>query len=268
MNSKFQYDKKQLPQVIVMGILSLGLFGYFGWKMLAPPPTQAAAPPPAAASAAPGAAGAVGAANSAASVTVAPITDEASVGAPGPEMRDPFMVPAWATAPTATPARSAPAAQPAASAPPAPSLPELAAFHPLPPATAVVTPSPAATGPAAPPAPTGPQWQVTGVLTGDSPDSYLAILRSGDERRYVRTGSMVDGEYRVDSIDGSGVTLVKGSATYRLSLGGQSTAPKHEHVPVPSGADTSDNSVSTTNAMTTLAGDSQLLNASAPSGLR
>src|SRR5579884_3786273 len=104
--AKFQFDKKQLPAVFAMAVASVGLFGYFFWKINTPPPLQAA-PKAQVASAhatgshapkttAPGGTGTNGANNSNAasgtSGTNAANTtqDTADAQAPDPTARNPF----------------------------------------------------------------------------------------------------------------------------------------------------------------------------------
>ena len=219
MNNKFQYDKKQLPQVIALAVVSVCLFGYFAWRMIAPPPTAAAAPVPTKTAAA---------LSSAAAQTQATTTaSEVQIDAPGPGMRDPFLAPAG----------PAPAVVKVASGPPPPVLPPV-----MPSATSVQPLSPmtstSVSAPQPPSPPAAPSWQVTGVVIDDASSAdHVAILRDGDQRRYVRPGAIVDGGYRVESVDPNGVTLTLGSASFRLPLGSASTAAK-PRIPAMNGADT------------------------------
>jgi len=273
-NSKFQYDKKQLPQVIAMGILSVGLFGYFGWRMMAPPATQAApqpvakpaaalpggqATPDASASAtAPTATGAAPAplASPGAIATVGSNTQQTVASAPTGDMRDPFAVPAGAPAKSVTTVVAPPLPHVMPTAMQGPPMPTLPSIQPL--QLGSLPPALPAVSVAAPPA--APAWQVTGVIVGDSdPADHIAILRDGDQRRYVRPGQMVDGEFRVESVDQDGVTLTRGSERFRLTLGGNPAATKH--VPIPSGASTTGISSNQNNPKTESTGIRHMLSA-------
>jgi hypothetical protein len=62
-----------------------------------------------------------------------------------------------------------------------------------------------------------PTWIVTGVLGTGS--DRIAILRNGDERRYVRKGDMLDGDYRVARVTGDAVRIAHGADVQTLQLG-------------------------------------------------
>jgi hypothetical protein len=193
-------DKKQMPQVIGLGVASAGLFGYFAFKMIAPTasaaPTSAApaAAAPAAANTTPG----MPASQTATTTTDTPAVVDAPPPTPG--MRSPFVplippAPAAVT-PPASPATAAPAPRPvrvatANTADGGTAVPP--GFGPLPPVTptsAVTPPTVGTPGSVAPlpVAPTpAPAWTVTGVLQSGSED--VAILRNGSERAYVHPGS-------------------------------------------------------------------------------
>ena len=201
--SKIVFDKKQLPQIILLGTLSAGLFGFFGLRLLTPPPTQAAAPP----------IPVPGAATAAAPGAVAGVDPSAFIGAGAPTdgMRDPF-IPGLTAAPPA-PVQVASASM--GSAPPIPGLPGAGDVRPL------------------PAAPAYKEWTVTGVICSDLDRSAaVAIFRSGDERRYVRLGSLIDDSTRLIGIDRNGVTVARGEERTRLTLGGVVAAPRKAAVAV------------------------------------
>lgn len=223
-------DKKQTSQVAVMGVLSAGLFGYFAKTMILPSPASAKGPaptPPAggatpgtASSPVAGAAAATGGSQtaSAGGATVAP----EDVPAPSPLIRDPFVQPLS----SAPPAAMLPSAAPARPAAPQPRVSRLESLSPapFPVPSAPALPFPAmSTRPAPkaamlPPLPVAPPWTVTGVL--QSGNEHIAILRSGDARRFVRTGEYVDDQFQVTAVTRSEVVLRSGKAVFTLPLGG------------------------------------------------
>jgi hypothetical protein len=202
------YDKKQLPQVIGLGVASAGLLGFFAFKMITPPPSQAAATQTSTV----GGSGAA-AANASASDSDSDAPDVAALigaAAPTDDMRDPFA--SLTALPAPTPIGPAKPGSGGISG-----LPGLNQVTPL--------PIPGAAG--------GPTlWAVTGVVCSDKdPGESLAIFRSGDERRYVRLGSMVDDNTRLIGIDRGGVTVARGSDHIRLALGVAPTPPPQPTVP-------------------------------------
>ena len=264
-------DKKQIPQFAALCVLSAGVFGYFVVKIVTPSPAAAGTRPHPAAGAsqaAPSAspASAKAAATDKAVSGTAPAGDESEAPAPTPGMRDPFVVgyvdpgtqPAAAAVATATvpatpgrvaasltkPAKAAgrqtasiqevgPAVVPAAPALPfgLKRLPTLGAA----PALSAAPKQEKYTKAAAPEAPAAPTWTVTGVLQNEA--GQVAVLRSGEARRIVRTGDAVDSVYRVVAVTRSAVVLRHGKTFYRLTLGGAKTgAPvpaKTVFLPVP-----------------------------------
>lgn len=212
-------DKKQVPQVMILAIVSLALFGYFAKTMLMPGPASAKTATPATV------------APAAAVQAAAPTADGASaslavVSAPTGGMRDPFTQAALSKAAPTVPATDPPAA-------PLPAVaPRLASLRALPPAAVIVPsapPLPALQGSRAsrpgmaslPPLPVAPPWTVTGVL--QSGEDQLVILRSGEARRIVKQGDFVDGQFRVASVTRNAVVLRSGNAVYTLPLGGTAT---------------------------------------------
>ena len=233
-------DKKQIPQFAALCVLSAGVFGYFVMKIVTPSPAAAGTRPHPAAEAsqvssaavtAPASPKQAEAGKTGAAPDAAPAGDGAEAPAPTPGMRDPFVVgyvdPASQPAPPAAPAPKAAApaktaglqvasireVSPASVA--APAVPfGLKGFPALGAAPAVPT---APKKPAAPEAPAAPAWTVTGVLQGGA--DQVAVLRSGEARRIVRTGDSVDGLYRVVSVTRSAVVLRHGTTFYHLTLG-------------------------------------------------
>ena len=233
--SKIQFDKKQLPQVIVLGIMCAGLFGYFAFKMITPPPSEAApqpAAPAASASASPASTTAAPAA--ATPVALASVIDTP----PSPNMHDPFVPASFASAPPAPKLQTASAAPaPLPAAPPLPKLPAFPQIQPLPaPPSRQVAPWPKFSNvlSQAPTAPRdlGPEgWTVTGVLGSDSdPAGRIACLRNGDLHKFVKAGGSIDGDFQVISINRDSVVLGRDNHKYRLSLG-QSVSPQHAPAP-------------------------------------
>ena len=236
-------DTKQLPQFIALGVLTAGVGGYAVYHFAAPSPVSADTRP-AAATPAPGKTGILkpgdgpAAPGSPAALTAAAVPGAVTGDAPPPSsaMRDPF-APGYVdptTLHTATPGAAAPALPKLAGKQTAstgfvsplpvglpPALPGSAATGPMPalPAGPAAPPLPAAVVPA-PPAPT---WTVTGVLSGAG--GKVAILRSGESRRIVRSGDFVDSTYRVAGVSRTAVVLRHGLFVYQLKLGGVKTAP-------------------------------------------
>ncbi len=215
-------DKKQIPQVVVLAVLALGLFGYFAKTVFMPGSVSAkvAAPAPAAAASTSGASAAPGAAAPALSADAAP-------SLPPGALRDPFAPAVASTSPAAPmPAALAPRAVPHDAAP----APRLASLRALPPANISIPAAPplpfrAAAAPAfgrpaasLPPLPVAPSWTVTGVL--QSGTEHIAILRSGDTRRFVKQGDTVDDRFKVAQVTRSFVVLRAGRSAFTLPLGG------------------------------------------------
>ena len=212
-------DKKQIPQVVMLAILALGLFGYFAKTLLMPGPVSAKAAvlAPATAAAALGAKPAPGTA----------VPGVAAVPPmPSATMRDPFAPAITASSNSAAPMQAALAAR-AAAAP----APRLASLRALPPAgfsipAAPPLPFPAAAAPpvygrptaSLPPLPVVPSWTVTGVLQSGA--EHIAILRSGETRRFVKQGDYVDDQFQVAQVTRSFVVLRAGRSAFTLPLGG------------------------------------------------
>lgn len=255
-----QLDKKQLPQIIALGVLTAGVGTYAAVHFAAPGPASAQTHPAAVASTpAPGAAvkpgdpkpgdAKLGAAVPAGMVAA---LDTSAAPPPVPGMRDPFVVgyfdpAAGPGAASGTHAPALPALMPgkqmaavsklspmpigsaAFGLPAAPALPSASRGQMLPglPSGPSVPALPASITPV--PAP--PAWTVTGVLAGA--DGKVAILRSGEARRIVRSGDFVDSTYRVTAVSRTAVILRHGILVYQIKLGGMKASPSVLPVSLP-----------------------------------
>jgi len=202
-----------MPQIIALGVLTVGMLGYFSLKMMTPPPAERAV---------------AGAKRSVSSLRN-PILTEAAIEMasltngeqPSPGMRDPFLSDA---------VKAPAAAVPAPTAPPPHETNQgsehLGAMQPFPLSGSI---RPLAGMPSAVPAagavsPQSAPWSVTGVIVNSLNNCRIAILRNGDARRFVSLGGMIDDQYRLVGVDRFGVTLAQGKKRIRLKLGGE--APK------------------------------------------
>ncbi|MCE5313633.1 MAG: hypothetical protein ABFD49_01430 [Armatimonadota bacterium] len=63
-----------------------------------------------------------------------------------------------------------------------------------------------------------PLFTLTGVIRGDS---NVAIIRSGEGGRYIaKQGQLIDGRYRIESVSDDGATLVYKNRRIHVKLGG------------------------------------------------
>jgi len=245
-------DKKQLPQIIALGVLTAGAGTYAAVHFAAPGPASAQTHPAAAATPAPSAAAKPGdpkpgdpKPGTAPPAGTLAATNTGDAPSPAPGMRDPFAVGYVDSA-------SQPGAVSGAHAPALPALmpgKQVAAVGKLSPMP--ISPSPLFGLPPAPPlpgsshgqtlpglpaspsalmlpasitaAPAPPAWTVTGVLAGEG--GKVAILRSGEARRIVRSGDFVDSTYRVAAVSRTAVILKHGALVYQIKLGGTKAAP-------------------------------------------
>ncbi len=217
--AKFEkLDQKQMPQVIVLGVLCVGVLGYGvmqavgGEKKPAPAAEQASATsePAGATSTTPEAEAGV------------QITQTGAPGLqlPGTFNPDPFR-PLKTGKPVATPPPApapAPAPAPTRTArlpkwPTFEGLPSLGGNEGLPPAQpSVITPAP-------PPGPVRPTVVLTGVIdVEDGDDMALAVL-DGKDRRILQVGDVVANNYRVKKIAMDGILLINGTDKYFVTLG-------------------------------------------------
>jgi hypothetical protein len=206
-------DKKQLPQVIALGVVSLGLVAWAGSQWLGASGNSASAspkpvvetepvPPPAN-----GPGGDTGA--------VDPGTGEQiSLGAPtyNPDpFRSRVVKPVDPVTPPAPPSTTPP--------PPAPEWTP----GPLPgPGGSGVTPGPSVALP--PPAPVRPSVSVTGIIDVEG-GLDMALVSFGEKQQIVQVGDMVD-NYRVKKIGLDGVLLVNGKDRYFVAIASTESAPK------------------------------------------
>ncbi len=229
-------DKKQLPQYLALGVLTAGLGGYTVYHFAAAGPVSANTRPAAATVTAPAQAAKPAPAGTG---TAAVVADAGDAPPPTPAMRDPFAVGYVdpGTLPVPLAAMPAPGKQVAALSPLSPLPVGLPSAPPLPGSGLGLFPAKAAALPTAPPAPAlpavsalpdPPKWTVTGVLMGAG--GTVAILRSGEARRIVRTGDFVDSVYRVSAVSRTAVQLRHGALVYRIVLGADKPAPS---APVP-----------------------------------
>ena len=238
-----QLDKKQIPQFIALCVLTAGVSGYLVVRLVAPAPVSAGTRVPAASAVAP-AAGQDAALPGKPGAPAQPgASDTADAPPPSPNMHDPFTV--GYTEPAALPAAALAVVPKAPVLPPpgkqtantggigplpvafpgAPPLPGALSGFPARPAaegtSALASLPPAPAAPALPPA--APQWTVTGVLEGAGGE--VAILRSGEARRIVRSGDFVDSTFRVVGVTRTFVVLRHGALVYHLTLGGAKAEP-------------------------------------------
>ncbi len=215
-------DKKQIPQVVVLAVLALGLFGYFAKTLFFTGSVSAKGPAPA-----PAAAASDGSAKTAPGTLAPGVTVAAAPPMPAAVLRDPF-APAVASSPVGFAMRPAMSVRAVASA--AAPGPRLASLRALPPAgvsipaapplpfPTVVAPSAGRNTASLPPLPVAPAWTVTGVLQSGS--EHIAILRSGETRRFVKQGDLIDDQFQVAQVTRSFVVLRAGKSAFTLPLGG------------------------------------------------
>ena len=239
-------DKKQIPQFAALCVLSAGVFGYFVVKIVTPSPAAAGTRPQPLAAASPAPTPSHPAAGQKTTPDAVPAANEVEAPAPTPGMRDPFMV-GYVDPKSRPPLPAVPLTKPVKAAGPqvasihevgpasvaSPGLPfGLKSLPPLGVAPALPTPPQQdKSAKAAPAPPAAPAWTVTGVLQSGA--GQLAVLRSGEARRIVRTGDFVDSVYRVVSVTRSAVVLRHDKTFYHLLLGGTKTAAPTPVPPAP-----------------------------------
>jgi hypothetical protein len=211
---QFQYNKKQIPQIVGLAVLSTGMLGYFSLKMITPPPPERAV-----------AAVKMIAKSKATDLTLTSTDVQMAMltngPPPSPTMQDPFL-PSTAATTAANTSVGKPQINIASAGLPtfqhagSTSTPYLGLIKPL------AGLGHAAPGQALVPIPVA--WTVTGVLNASSGGKNIAVLRSGAERRFVALGGMVDDQCRLIGVDRFGVTLMEGKSRVRLVLGGDKKA--------------------------------------------
>lgn len=214
-------DNKQLPQIILLGVLLAACLGYATFKMLAKGNTTAQNPPkPVAQAAVPGST-AGGTPPSGAGPAADGKTVIAAANLGPVTRRDPF-TPAMVNSTLHVdfvPPRSSRSTR-MASAHKLPMFGQWAdgggtpvgagAGSSLPPVTPTMTARPVEEA--------APQFVLTGVITGDN---NVAIIRLNENRYIVREGQSIDGEYKVASVTQKSVRLARdGHKDIVLVLGG------------------------------------------------
>lgn len=195
-------DKKQIPQLAVLGVLVLGCIGYVSFT-LAKPPVKAAKP-----------------AATKTQAAVAEVTAEEKISQSGtfPDLssplprRDPFVVQSLGNAPTT----SQPALQPMVRT----TVLSKRDFGKVPPLLPFSNGSPGATPKltVVPIVESDPAFSLTGVIRGEP---NVAIIRVGtSERHIVAEGQVIDGRYRVLSVSDDGAVLACKDRRIHLKLGG------------------------------------------------
>jgi len=199
-------DKKQMPQLAILGLLVIACIGYASFTVFKPPAIELKPPAP------------KQAAN--ASFSVAPIVRVSAqpiqstaafpdLGAPIPR-RDPFTIQVLVDAdkPAKLPVTSATehaAARASSKVPPL--IPPIGSFT----QNLAVVPSRESPDP-------DPDLVLTGVIRGAE---NVAIIRvGGSERHIVKQGQFIGGRYRVLSVTYDGAVLVCGDRLIHLRLGG------------------------------------------------
>jgi len=204
-------DKKQIPQLVVLGLLLLICIGYVSFKFMKPP---AAGPAPAAKQSAK----ANTAGNALVQVQAEPVLSTATfpdLGAPIPR-RDPFTVQNLEGVGAPKPNKPAnskanPVAQRAvrAASGRVPPLIPMGSFANVSAVQSTAVPSTANPD---------PLFVLTGVVRGRE---NVAIIRVGNSERYVvKQGQLIGGRYRVLSVSPDGVVLACKNRRIHLKLGG------------------------------------------------
>lgn len=221
-------DKKQLPQLIVLGALVLVSVGYISFKVAAPKPVV---PNPAAK-----AASETSASAEAESEITGPDSEALALLPPGefpnlmvvPARRDPFTAQRMPgeeeskivqvnTPPTKKPNNTY---NPFKGNDASRKVPGFASIFGTGNQQPKVTLLPVE--PPIKPEDLDPEFVLTGVVRGDE---NVAIIRVGQDGRYVvKEGQLIDGRYRVKSVTDDGAVLVYKNRSIHLKLGGVTNA--------------------------------------------
>lgn len=235
-------DPKQVPQVIALGVVSVGVFGYavFTFAGSGPKPDTAAA-------ATKTSTATTGEAGTSASSTTGSTTAETKMalsvaeagadpahpgaapaeGAPGINLPgqynpDPFKAAAKPdVAPQAVEVTPKPAPAPVKPQIKAPALPDATGKGGLMPPVTLVTPPPVPAGPER------PEVRVTGTSVVDGLN--LAIVEIGPEHRVVQVGDVVSKGYRVKKIQLQGVVFAKEKDHFFQGVGAKSDPNKPDN---------------------------------------
>ena len=217
-------DKKQIPQLVILGLLTLLCIGYVSFTL-----TRGSKPAQQVQAAQPSAKNNESATAGCEQDTNIEVAKSSSTGLeplmrrdpfipqrlPGAEMNDPTSVPAPQKSGSVRPSVQV-VRNPLASVPP---------INPFRGVSPVATPLPVATAtePAKPvQQEQDPQFVLTGVIRGEQ---NVAIVRSGESGRHiVREGQLIDGRYRVISISDDSAVLVHENHRIYLKLGGAKNA--------------------------------------------
>ena len=205
-------DKKQLPQLVALGVLMLGSVGYVSFTVLRPKKSaRVPAPVVEARQETDGSGGAADSRPTAARqwqmVVARTFPDLMNV----PARRDPFVPQIVPDAAPAQPerARSSPAPRRPTANQFAGSVPPVNPFAVIGPGTlpsAAVVPEP------------DPDFVLTGIIRGKE---NVAIIRAGESGRYiVKQGQLIDGRYRVLSVSDNGAVLAYKKRRIHVRLGG------------------------------------------------
>lgn len=225
-------DPKQVPQVIALGVLTVGVFGYalFTFAGSAPKsdPTPAKESSTSSSSTTSSSTGAAGTQTAVSVVESGGVPQTGAAGAPdiklpGQYNPDPFKSGAKPEGPSpveVTP--KAPKITPPPAAPIAPPLPDASrqALAPL--------PSLAPPAPVVPLGPERPEVLVTGTSVVDGLN--LAILEVGQEHRVVQVGDVVSKGYRVKKIQLQGVVFGKDKDRFFKGVGAKTDPDKSDNV--------------------------------------
>ncbi|GIV21600.1 MAG: hypothetical protein KatS3mg023_3351 [Armatimonadota bacterium] len=202
-------DRKQMQQVIVLGVLFLAAMGYAAYQLFFTGSTSANTK------------GATTTTSEQQAKEAEPQTTAPPWLSSSEPMRDPFVIP-----PQFDNLKQNQVQTPR-QAPRVASVPSVGTLPPMP-VTPVSSASGSSTSPVDTPAPSTPQQEtqpnitVTGVVVGERP---VAILRSeGGNQRIVQPGHQLEGGYLLRTVSRDGVVLEKDGKTVTLRPGGNPNA--------------------------------------------
>ncbi|MCC2669039.1 MAG: hypothetical protein K0Q72_1510 [Armatimonadetes bacterium] len=228
-------DPKQVPQVIGLGVISAGVFGYalFNFALGGPKPTTAVEPAPKSGAAVTSVAAAAGAAEAGTVPGAVPGAGPGGVQVvqntppalqlPGQYNPDPFrssekpepsVVVAPKPAPAPAPEKKAPLLPPSGTAKPGPAD---GASQPAPAPKVVVVPA----------KPPRPEIVVRGTSVVEGMN--LAILEIGQEHRVVQVGDVLSKGFKVKKIKLEGVEVVGDKDKFFVPVGAKSEPKKPDN---------------------------------------
>lgn len=219
-------DSKQVPQVIILGVISVGVLGYAAMTFFGgtnPTPvagtkTEARTQLAKATSEGTAATSPTDPAVGAPALGNVPGLNAPGLQLPGQYNPDPFRAGAEEKKP-GTPKPAAPKAEVkvAQAAPrPGPSLPSVDEFPGM--RRFQGLPSVAPPAPPVKTGPTRPTLSVTGIISAED-GKDMALIEMGSDHRIIQQGDMLPNRYRVTHIAADGVMLVNGSDRYFVALG-------------------------------------------------